>query len=365
MIYDGHAYCFPTPQNIGGFEDRTEFWRHLQLFMAQARQQPTWRSSDGGLADSKGLYDPSQPWSFDGLKNVNFRTRDHGLVEWKIGSEYYVKQALPPFIQDFSFSAENLIAEMDYAGIDKALLHRTPYMGLDDKFIADCCRRYPKRIRGLVQVPEWWLPSRLDEAISKLDYGINICGLAGLQFAPFHRHLYNLSSQWTSTDFDPFWTFAAELEIPIFFTLGAVGSLDEYLEECRILRCWLDRFPDIQVIMTHGFPWRMFAHDNSFDIPESVYSAMPIDNPNFHIQILFAVFMQSEWDYPMAQVQPVLEKMVEHFGAHRILWGSDIPIVLLHWTYRQSLDYIRNYCPFLQEAEMDNILGENMEKLIG
>ena len=67
----------------------------------------------------------------------------------------------------------------------------------------------------------------------------------------------------------------------------------------------------------------------------------------------------------MPQMRPVLEKMVERIGADRILWGTDIPIVLLHWTYRQSLDYVRSYCPFLDESEMAAILGGNMERLLG
>ena len=50
-----------------------------------------------------------------------------------------------------------------------------------------------------------------------------------------------------------------ELEIPVFFTLGAAGSPAAYLDELRALRTWMDRFPDVDVVMTHGFPWRMFA----------------------------------------------------------------------------------------------------------
>ncbi len=34
MIYDGHAYIFPDLKGDGGFEDRLEFQRHLQLAMA-------------------------------------------------------------------------------------------------------------------------------------------------------------------------------------------------------------------------------------------------------------------------------------------------------------------------------------------
>ncbi|MDE2845436.1 MAG: amidohydrolase family protein [Gemmatimonadota bacterium] len=364
MIYDGHAYCFPAPDEIGGFDDRAEFHRHLQLFMAQARQQPVWRRGDRALADTSGLYDPDWPWRFEGLREADFRTGKHGLAEWTVDGEDYVKQALPPWTEDFSFSSEYLVAEMDYAGVDRALLHRTPYMGLDDDYIAECCRRYPERIQGLAQIPEWWIPDRIGEAIAKLERAIGVHGLSGLQFAPFHRPLYDLSAEWSGPDFDPFWTAVARLEIPVFFTLGAVGSPSAYMKELRSLRAWMDRFPDVDVIVTHGFPWRMFAEGDRINVPDEVYAAAPSDHPRFHIQILFAVFLQSRWDYPMPQMRPVLETMVERFGADRILWGTDIPIVLLHWTYRQSLDYVRRYCPFLDECEMEAILGGNMERIM-
>ncbi len=365
MIYDGHAYCFPPPRNIGGFDDPAEFWRYLQMFMAQARQQPSWRRTDRVPADATGLYDTDRPWRFDGLRDADFRTGDHGLVEWTTDGEEYVKQALPPWTADFAFPADSLVAEMDYAGVDRALLHRTPYMGLDDGYIAECCHRYPGRIQGLAQVPEWWIPARMDDAIKKLDRAIRDYGLSGLQFAPFHRPLYDLSSEWTGPDFDPFWTAVSELAIPVFFTLGAVGSTAAYVLELHALRAWMDRFPDVDVIMTHGFPWRMFAEGDRLCVPDEVYHAAPIDHPRFHIQILFAVFLQSRWDYPMPQMRPVLETMVERIGADRILWGTDIPIVLLHWTYRQSLDYVRRYCPFLGDSEMAAILGGNMERILG
>ena len=75
--------------------------------------------------------------------------------------------------------------------------------------------------------------------------------------------------------------------------------------------------------------------------------------------------MQSVWDYPMLQIRPALEQMVERIGADRIIWGTDIPIVMLHWTYRQSLDYIRSYCDFIPDEDMELILGGNMARLLG
>ncbi len=364
MIYDGHAYCFPPPSQNAGFADPGEFWRHLQLFMAWARQQPCWRKHDRKPADASGLNDASRGLSFDGLKEAHFRIGDHGLVEWTVEGEEYVKQALPPWIVDFAYPANSLIAEMDYAGIDRALLHRTPYMGTSNDFVADCCRRYPGRIDGLAYVEEWKIPSEMDTCIAKLDRAVNELGLAGLQFIPFHRTLYGLSEEWDGPEFDPYWKAVQDLGIPVFFTVGGGNDLEGYLGELRRLRRWMERYPEVPVVKTHGFNWRMFADDKKLVVPDEVYEAAPLDHPMFNIQILFAVFLQSRWDYPMPQMRPTLETMVERIGADRLMWGTDIPIVLLHWTYRQSLDFIRNYCDFIDSDDMELILGGNMARFL-
>ena len=71
----------------------------------------------------------------------------HGRFEWTVDGEDYVKQYLPPSIVDMSYPPERLVAEMDYAGVDMALLHRIPYLGIGNDFIADCVQRFPDRLR--------------------------------------------------------------------------------------------------------------------------------------------------------------------------------------------------------------------------
>ena len=220
MIYDGHAYVIQPPEQHGGFDDPAEFWRHLQLFMATARQQPAWRKRDGRPADSTGLVDPARPWSFDALKDARFRVGDHGKVEWTVDGEDYVKQVLPPWVSNLTFTPESLVAEMDYAGIDMALLHRAPYMSKSNEFISDCVRRFPGRLKGLAYVEEWLVESDPDAAIGKLDLAVRELGLSGLQFNSHHLGLYGKTNDWDGPGFRPFWDAAASLGIPIFFTLG-------------------------------------------------------------------------------------------------------------------------------------------------
>ena len=108
--------------------------------------------------------------------------------------------------------------------------------------------------------------------------------------------------------FTPFWDALSELGIPVFFTLYSTNYA-EYLEELRTLGRWMERYPDVTVVQTHGFNWRMFADEEKLHVPDEVYDAAPIDNPNYHIQLLFAVFLQRRWDYPIPQILPTMEKM--------------------------------------------------------
>ena len=59
------------------------------------------------------------------------------------------------------------------------------------------------------------------------------------------------------------------------------------------------------------------------------------------------------WDYPYPEAQALIEGMRDQLGADRLVWGSDMPNVERFCTYRQSLDYVRQYCPFLTAREKD------------
>jgi predicted TIM-barrel fold metal-dependent hydrolase len=370
MIYDGHAYIFPDLKGDGGFEDRLEFQRHLQLAMA-THFMPAWRKRDRAPADNSGLIDESKPRVFDALKDANFRATSFGRFEWTVDGEDYVKHYMPPLVMDMEFTDDDLVAEMDYAEVDYSLLHRSPYVGIGNDLVADAVQKHPDRIQALAHVPEWRIASEPDWAIAELDRAINDLGLHGLQLLPDYAEIYGQSSVWDADDFTPFWDHFAKMNVPLFVTpgLSSLARADSGkgmdLSEYETITRFTQKYPDVPIVLTHGLSWRAFANEDGIDVPDAVFDALPTDNPNFHIQLMFAIFFGGMYDYPMPQIRPTLEKVVERFGADRLMWGTDVPIVMRFQTYRQSLDSLRLNLDFLDQADIDLICGGNVARLMG
>ena len=370
MIYDGHAYIFPDMKGDGGFDDRDEFQRHLQLAIA-THFMPVWRRRDRAVGDNSGLLDGSMPRGFAALKEADFRATEFGRFEWAVDGEDYFKQYMPPSVVDMKFTADDLIAEMDYAEVDWALLHRTPYLGIGNDLVADAVRAYPDRIQALAHVPEWKIRPDPDRAIAELDHAINDLGLHGLQMLPDHMALYGQSTMWDGDALTPFWNHFVTLGVPLFVTpgytslarTGSGGGMD--LSEFETVSRFMERYPDVQVVLTHGLSWRSFADESGINVPDAAYDALPIDNPNFHVQLLFAIFCGGMYDYPMREIRPALEKVVDRLGADRLMWGTDIPMVMRFQTYLQSRESLRLNLDFLDQADIDLICGGNTARLMG
>ena len=367
MIFDGHAYCWPPLTGRAGFATEAQLQRHLQLAMAN-HFQPVWRARDRAPGDNSSLIDPTRGTRLDALKDVGFHAAEHGRFEWTVDGERYVKQYFPPSIADMSYSPESLVAEMDYAGVDKALLHRTPYVGIGNEFTAECVRRVPDRLLGLAHTPEWLVGDEPDASIARVEHAVRELGLSGLQFLPGQLRGFGDTESWDRESFRPFWDGVARLGVPIFFSFGsttppdATGPENHFLASLKTLLGWMERYPDTKVVITHGLAWPTFIGDDRIDLPEEVW--VPFENPNAHLQLLFPIGLGGVWDYPMPQVRPAIEECVRRIGADRLIWGTDMPIVLRFWTYRQNIDFIRRYCDFLSPQELAQILGGTVDRLL-
>lgn len=64
-------------------------------------------------------------------------------------------------------------------------------------------------------------------------------------------------------------------------------------------------------------------------------------------------------------LEPFADQVIEAFGADRILWGSDWPVVNLAGDYKSWLESARGLTQQLSEAERDNIFGGSARNFYG
>ena len=205
-----------------------------------------------------------------------------------------------------------------------------------------------------------------DKCISQLNDAIKEKKLSELQFLPLFMNLYGRYENWDSEKYTPFWDFVRDLKIPVFFTLGprSKNTISNYFEELKALARWTQKYPEVTTVLTHGFNWRMFRDGNNINLPKKIFEILPIQNPNFYIQLVLSVTLGAKWEYPMNQFRSCLDNIINQTGINNLLWGSDHPFETLHYTYRQCINQIRNYRDILGEDGVANILGLNMQTLM-
>lgn len=371
-VVDSHVYCFEPIDRPAGHASGTAHLRWVQAAHAR-HHQPAWRVRDRAPASSEML-DGGGFYDLSALPDVNFRADyERGRVVWTVEGEDYTKQFFPPNLRNLEFTPHSLIAEMDYAGVDVALLHTDPMLGRDSAYLAECVALYPQRLRSMAPVDEWRIPGEPDAVIEELTTAIQEHGLHAIKFIPPLAYRSG-PEPWDDGAYRPFWEAAVALDVPVFFTLGSGppsrnGRLSPaeqrhgYLNELQILMRWMERYPEAVCSLTHGFPWRAFLDGDHIRLPEAVWA--PFQNPRCSLEVSFPVRLGDLFDYPYREVWPVLEELVDRIGADQLLWGTDMPFQNRFCTYRQSRQWIERYCDFLSQEDLARIMGGTVTHILG
>ncbi len=366
MIIDGHAYCFPPFGDPAGYDALDEKLLVFQRDLG-GHHQPVWRVRDRAPAGADTLLDPDT----GDPRDVRWSIDTYGFA-WDYGGEKYTKQYFPPMLNRMDASPELLIREMDYAGVDLALLHTSPYLGRVNDYLADAVARYPDRLRRLVALPEAEIARDTNAALAEVDRQIRAGGVVGYQFLSKHYYEGGHAESWDAGPMRGFWAGLADRSLPVYFTLraGRAGGgfsrtdREAYVAEYQMFRRWTRRYPDAPAIVTHGMPWRTFMHrEGDFGIPDAIWEVF--DSPRVHMQVMVPIQLGNLWDYPWKEAEPAIVEAVRRIGGERLVWGTDMPIVARFCTYRQALDHIRRHCTFLNDDQRDEMLGGTAARLMG
>lgn len=366
MIIDSHVYCFPAPDTTAGHPSVAA---HMQFWQRQyaLHHQPAFRVRDRTPGDSHLLLDPTpgEPQRLSPDRNFRVDRKCNRLV-WTVAGEDYTKQQLPPNVIEFGPGA--IIAEMDHAGVDCALIHVDATLTKDPAYLSSCVAAFPQRLRSMAPIDEWLIPTRPDDAIKQAFAAIKQHGLHALKIIPAYAYQRTQSVSFDEPSWRPFWDAVTQLGVPIFFTLGSSPGVTDprqgFVQELWQLRRWQDRYPHVTASVTHGYPWRDFLTGGRFALADAMWA--PFVDSNICLEVGLPFRLGDLFDYPYRECWPVVEAMMKHIGPDRLHWGTDMPFQNRFCTYRQSRDYLEKYSqPFLTSEDLAKIMGGTAARILG
>ena len=364
VVFDVHAHCFPPLGERQPGEDMElrlrahQYHQHTRGAAGTPRRWGVFR-----IRDNVQLHEALMLGEADGeswMPHVDFRIAPFGRTEFTHEGEDYRIQWLPPTMVDSSSPPDLMIAQMDYVGVNKAIIQHDRVYGRLDDYLADCMKQYPDRFAALAQVDEWI--GGQPEQIERVRHQIEDLGFSGLYFATEAFFVTDFSMGLNDRSLEPLWDLVGELGVPVFwYTSSQVRpKLESYLKELRELTIWARNHPHIPAVLTHALDTLQW---NPPTDPLHLHSDLIalVQSPNMQMELfLLALTLVGEDAVTSDNVSKLVLSLIDELGVEKLLWGSDMPCCERHLPYIEWLDMIRQ-ADFLTPQQIEAMLGDNLE----
>ncbi len=242
---------------------------------------------------------------------------------------------LPPHRPTSVFSKDELLAEMDAADVDAAVIHPPGWDPGSSELALEAASQHPARLAILGKFP-------LDRPESRglITGWKRQPGMLGLRFVFLQPH----QKPWpTDGTIDWLWPAAERAGVPI-----ALLAADFLPVVARVA----ERHPGLKLIIDHlGRPQRTKDEAAWANLPELLTLAK---HPNVAVKATGAPSYSSE-PYPYRNIHPHLRRLHDAFGPERLFWGTDI--TRMPCTWRQCVTLFTEELPWLSARDKELIMG--------
>ncbi len=247
---------------------------------------------------------------------------------------------------------EQLLHEMDLNEIDQALVvcAEIDHNPANNDYIAAQVARNPARLHMVADVDSMWKSSyHQPGATDRLKAAVERWPLCGF-------------THYLKFEDDASWLYGEEgLD---FFQLASehnlIASLHCHPHQIPAIRIVARHFPHMPVLIHHlGHP-KVREPSGVALILEGAQA----DNIYIKISGFYYATAQPQWDYPLADVQDIVRAIYQQYGAQRMCWGSDYPVVRSFMTYRQAVEKVRTHCRFITPDDLEWVMGKSLAALL-
>lgn len=233
---------------------------------------------------------------------------------------------------------EELVEEMDRAGVDKAaIVHSSTVYGFDNSYVADSIAAHTDRFAGVFSVDV-----RAPTAGETIRAWCSLPGMVGLRIFTMGSTLPGQAFPIDDPATYPAWAAAADLGIPVCIQITYGGIPD--------LRRLMHRFPSVNVILDH-FALPPVEKGPPYDSAASLFDL--VDESRLYLKLTpLAIANASKG---LSTPQAFMKALVGRFGASRIAWGSNFPND--PGTLTELLNECTNALEGLSKDDVDAIMG--------
>jgi predicted TIM-barrel fold metal-dependent hydrolase len=279
---------------------------------------------------------------------------------WGLPSEEHpwvngdIVELVDTFSTDAGYTADKLVADMDEAGVDEAVVVGYPIVEWTDNWYTVRAATEYDRLHGVVMVDQF-----ADGAADHLRELMASGGVLGFRLGaicPYDRmwETFDRSVDWLldAIDETAFWDAAHETDAAVQ-VLAHVDQLNQVVE-------LVDTYPDLTYLVDH------FSHaDPANDPGESAFATYAdlaaYDNVYAKVS---EVQHRSEQGYPYEDMHDHVRWLLEEFGRERVVWGADFPNVSDQATYEECVTWLERV-DGLSTKDLHWLRGRSFERAIG
>jgi len=250
-------------------------------------------------------------------------------------------------MQPRSFTAEELLALCRPAGVGRVNLIQMSYYQFDNRYMLDMIKLYPDRFVGTAIVdplaPE---PGRKMRELGRL-------GVHAFRIQP--RHGKEPPARWLEPDgYAAMFATAAQTGQALSCLIDPAG-FPEVDRMCR-------RFPGTTVIIDHL--GRVGAGPDGAIRDADVEALCALAKHRKVYVKVGAFYALGKKKPPYGDLAPLIQSVVQAFGARRCLWESDCPFQVVKDRYVDSLALVRDGLGFLSRDDRDWLLFRTSEQIL-
>ncbi|MCX7365342.1 MAG: amidohydrolase family protein [Alphaproteobacteria bacterium] len=243
-----------------------------------------------------------------------------------------------------SFTAEELLSEMDEAGVDAGLIHPPASWDPTSNALAiEAAKKYPDRFAIMGQFP----PENPDN-VRLIPGWRSQAGMKGFRWTLLYGDQPKLLAE---GKLDWIWAATEKEGVPVSLLAG------NFLQKFR----WIaETHPHLKLIIDHcGLRSGRKDGEATVHLDEMLALAKL---PNVAMKATGAPAYSTQ-TYPFPNMHDVLHRIFDAFGPKRMFWGTDV--TRMPCSYRRCVTLFTEELPWLKGRDLEDVMGRGVAEWIG